>query len=266
MTGTITGIHRYPVKSMLGEDLSAGEFTGRGLAGDRVYAATAGDVVASAKHPRKWGPLLGCRGTTVDGRTRVRLPDGAELDAGSAELDVRLSALLGRPVRLSGTPPEEPVLERAVPEVEDRPGHAVVDATGTAITSGRTAAGTFFDFGPVHLVTTASLRGIGQPDGAARFRPNLVADVDGPGFPEDDWVGRTLRIGPARFEVIVPTPRCVVPTLAHGDLPADPSVLRTVAREHRVQVLSLGRLACVGVYLRVVEPGVVRLGDTVVVG
>ncbi|GIG59448.1 molybdenum cofactor biosysynthesis protein [Longispora fulva] len=264
MTGTILEIRRYPVKSMLGERLPAGELTPRGLAGDRVYAATAGDTVCSAKHPRKWGQLLTCTANTVDGATRVRLPDGTEHAAGAPELDARLSTLLGRPVALSAVPPAVGVLERAVPEVEDRPARAVVDGTGAAITTGRTAAGTFFDFGPVHLVSTASLAEVGYPGDAARFRPNLVVAADGPGFPEDEWVGRTVRIGStARLEVLVPTPRCVVPTLAHGDLPADPSVMRTVAAEHRVQVLDLGKLACMGIYLKVVEPGPVRVGDRV---
>jgi uncharacterized protein YcbX len=44
MTTTVTGgssvgaIWRYPVKSMLGEELNAAEVTGRGLLGDRQFA------------------------------------------------------------------------------------------------------------------------------------------------------------------------------------------------------------------------------------
>ncbi|MFF5370117.1 hypothetical protein [Streptomyces sp. NPDC013187] len=37
--------------------------------------------------------------------------------------------------------------------------------------------------------------------------------------------------------------------------------MRTVADEHRIAVLGLGRLSCVGAYLDVVEPGTVRVGD-----
>jgi hypothetical protein len=40
--------------------------------------------------------------------------------------------------------------------------------------------------------------------------------------------------------------------------------MRAVAREHRVPVLGLGPLSCVGVYLDVVRPGLVRVGDPVV--
>lgn len=47
------------------------------------------------------------------------------------------------------------------------------------------------------------------------------------------------------------------------ELPDGTALMRTVAREHRVPVLDLGRLSCVGVYLDVLEPGAVRVGDPV---
>jgi uncharacterized protein YcbX len=46
---------RYPVKSMLGEELNASNVTERGLAGDRAYALvdSADGKIASAKNPRQ---------------------------------------------------------------------------------------------------------------------------------------------------------------------------------------------------------------------
>ncbi|MFG2811197.1 MOSC domain-containing protein [Streptomyces massasporeus] len=70
-------------------------------------------------------------------------------------------------------------------------------------------------------------------------------------------------MGEALFRVLVSTPRCVVPTLRHDELKADPGIMRAIAREHRIPVYDLGRLACFGVYLDVLEPGTVRLDDTV---
>lgn len=73
-------------------------------------------------------------------------------------------------------------------------------------------------------------------------------------------------MGEALFRVLVPTPRCVVPTLGHDELRADPGIMRAIAREHRIPVFDLGRLACLGVYLEVLEPGRVRLGDSITTG
>ncbi|XUL93693.1 MOSC domain-containing protein [Streptomyces galilaeus] len=274
--GTVAALYRYPVKSMVGEAVIGVAVTERGLSGDRGYAVLDGTgAVGSAKHPRKWGELLRCRSRLDDsGVVRVVLPDGTSLPVEDPDLDGELTKLLGRQVFLSAVVPEDSRLERAVPAYEGGVPDSVresatVDVTGESITTGRVAPGTFFDFGRVHLVTTAALdrmRAV-HPAGdfdARRFRPNLVVDtLGGPGFPEDAWVGSCLRVGEALFRVLVPTPRCVVPTLGHDELPPDPGIMRAVAREHRVPVFDLGRLSCLGVYLDVVEAGTVRVGDPI---
>jgi uncharacterized protein YcbX len=69
-----------------------------------------------------------------------------------------------------------------------------------------------------------------------------------------------------RMVGVVPTPRCVVPTLAQGpDLPEDREVMRRVARQNRVPVFDLGRLTCVGAYASVERTGPIRHGDVVMV-
>ncbi|OQR59677.1 MOSC domain-containing protein [Streptomyces maremycinicus] len=274
--GTVAALYRYPVKSMLGEAVTTVVVTEGGISGDRAYAVLdETGAVGSAKHPLKWGALLRCRGRLEEsGVVQVVLPDGAALAVEDPELDARLSKLLGRPVFLSAAVPEHSRLERAVPEYEGGVPDSVrdtaaVDETGVSVTTGSVARGTFFDFGRVHLVTTASLarmRGV-YPAGdfdARRFRPNLVVDTDGgPGFPEDAWPGSRLRVGEALFRVVVPTPRCVIPTLGHDELPADPGIMRAVARVHRVPVFDLGRLSCLGAYLDVLQAGTVRVGDAI---
>ncbi|SFN95457.1 hypothetical protein SAMN04487980_104011 [Streptomyces sp. cf124] len=275
--GTVTALRRYPVKSMLGEALMSAAVTERGLRGDRVSAVLDDTgTVGSAKHPRKWGPLLLCRSRLTSTDTVVvELPDGIILSAGDPDLDARLSKLLGRHVSLSDTPRQHGgTLERAVPEYEGGVPDALrstatTDATGVAITSAQVAPGTFFDYGTVHLVTTAALARLRatHPTGdfdPRRFRPNLVVDTPNwPGFPEDAWIHSHLRSGEALFRAVVPTPRCVIPTLAQEELPADPGIMRAAAREHRIPVFDLGRLSCVGIYLDVLEPGTVRIGDSV---
>ncbi|MEU5537551.1 MOSC domain-containing protein [Streptomyces sp. NPDC020362] len=273
--GTVTAICRYPVKSMLGEALASVTVTHTGLSGDRTHAVLdQSGAIGSAKHPRKWEQLLSCRSLLTDGIVEVELPDKVTLPAGDPDLDARLSTLLGRQVSVSASAPAHSTLERAVPDYEGGVPDVVratasVDETGEMVTVGKVAPGTFFDYGRVHLVTTSSLARLKtvHPVGDAdprRFRPNLVIDTgDKPAFVEDSWQGRRLRVGEAVFRVLVPTPRCVVPTLGHGELKADPGIMRAITREHRVPVFDVGRLACFGVYLDVLEPGPVRLGDSI---
>ena len=283
--GEVVWLGRYPVKSMLGEEPDSIEVEPDGVRGDRRYALVDEEtgLVASAKHPRRWGALLTMSAAYRDGRLTVTLPDdgtvraatgaSAGASAGGGDVDDRLSRALGRRVRLTDRRPEGATLERLTPEGE--PG------AGT-MTRGLVAAGTggasFVDFGAVHLVTTATLDALGgaHPRGsvdARRFRPNVVVRMlDGTPFAENGWPGRTLAIGDgASLRVVVPTPRCVVPTLAQRPagvdsdavLAGDPEVLRAAARLNRVPVPDLGVLTCVGAYADVETPGRIRLGDLV---
>lgn len=273
MTGRLAGIRRYPVKSLLGEELDAVEVDVAGLAGDRRLALvhrTTGRV-ASAKNPHRWRALLGLRATGGDpDPVRITLPDGRTIAPDADATDEVLSRLLGEPVRLTGTVPAGAVIERSRPEAVLAEGVA----TAVPVDEGRLGAaappGSFVDFAPVHLVSTATLDRIGAavPAGMvdpARYRPNLVVATAGAGFEENDWVARDLHIGDGLvLRVVAPTPRCAVPTLAHGDLPGDPDALRAPARLNRVVPLpGLAAQPCVGAYAQVVRPGRVRLGDPV---
>jgi uncharacterized protein YcbX len=118
-----------------------------------------------------------------------------------------------------------------------------------------------FDTMPLSLLTTQALAGLGRLVGtglaAGRFRPNLLVDApdDGcPGFPEDAWVGRVLRIGGLRMRVDQHDLRCVVPDIDPVTLRRDPAILRTIARERGNRF---------GVYGSTVEPGRVAVGDLV---
>src|SRR5919197_684251 len=63
--GTVISLWRYPVKSMLGEEVPTAQVRHHGLLGDRAYALLdhADGKVATAKNPRKWPHLFAFRAT-----------------------------------------------------------------------------------------------------------------------------------------------------------------------------------------------------------
>jgi len=83
------------------------------------------------------------------------------------------------------------------------------------------SGGAFFDLGAVHLLTTASLKKLGElyPEGSfdpSRFRPNLVLELDSVevGFVEVNWLGGNLCLGDqVVLEVTESVARCVMTTL-----------------------------------------------------
>ncbi|MFE4519140.1 MOSC domain-containing protein [Kitasatospora sp. NPDC056783] len=258
MTGTVERLWRYPVKGLLGEELDRADVTGRGLVGDRERALLdlATGRVASGKHPRLWAALLGYTATTTaDGGTVITGPDGG----GTDERD--LSEALGREVALITERPPGATVERAVPE--EVLARGITAETGFTVNElGRAAPdGGFFDFAPLHLITTSTLRATGSE--AERYRPNLVIRTRGEGYVENDWVGRELAIGPTlRLRILAPTPRCAVPTLRHGPLPRRPEALRIPAERNRVVPLAgMPALPCAGVYAQVLVTGAIRVGD-----
>jgi uncharacterized protein len=284
MLGTVTRLRRYPVKSMLGEDLVAGDVSRAGLAGDRRLAVVSRRTgkIASAKYPRLWRDLLTLSARALGGAgpavaALITLPDGKTVASTDADVDDVLSRLLNEPVTLTSVPPPGASLDRAVPEAVLRDGiTAPVEARLVEIGAGA-PPGTFVDFAPLHLLTSATLDRIAElsPYRRAhleRYRPNVVIGTGAAGFTENDWLGRDLRIGADLvLRVIARTPRCAIPTLAHGELPRDAEALRVLARHNRVSPLlqagpelpQAGPEPCAGVYAEVLQPGRISTGDPV---
>jgi len=167
------------------------------------------------------------------------VPSASRCRKARPSVDAILSDLLDQPVTLTATPAPGAALDRAVPEAVLRDGiDAQVPAELMEIGGGG-PPGSFVDFAPLHLLTTSTLDRIAElsPDGRAdleRYRPNIVIRTAAPGFTENDWFERILRVGENLvLRVIARTPRCAVPTLAHGPLPRDPDALRVLARPAR---------------------------------
>jgi uncharacterized protein YcbX len=273
MLGTVATLRRYPVKSMLGEEVGASEVSLVGLARDRRLAVISRRTgkVASAKYPRLWRDLLTLSAQALDHDViRITLPGGKTVWSTDADVDTILSELLNEPVTLTDTRPPAASLDRAVPEAVLRAGiNAQVPFEVSEMGTG-SPPGTFVDFAPVHLLTTSTLGRIAElsPYRTARlerYRPNIVIRTAATGFTENDWLERILRIGDElTLRVIARTPRCAVPTLAHGDLPRDAEALRVLAQHNRVEPLeSHDPEPCAGVYAEVLNPGRIRTGDLV---
>jgi uncharacterized protein YcbX len=276
----VDAVFRYPVKSMLGTRVEQAQVGVSGLAGDRGWALIDLQTgkVASAKQPRLWRCLLQLRAECHAGAggaepaVTITLPDGTSVRAGGPGANQVLTEFVGRPVALRRGREPGAGIDRAVPEEVLAHGTGAEVAFESLELSQEAPGDSFLDYAPVHLITTATLAEISGAAGTTPhprvFRPNLIlATPEMSGYAENDWVGQQLAIGgQVRLEIFLPTPRCAVPTLAHGQDPGDPQVLRTLARNNRIPIEGSGLQTCAGVYAKVITPGQVRAGDKVHIG
>jgi uncharacterized protein YcbX len=278
--GVVREIWRYPVKSMGGERIERTALGPLGIPADRGWALrdeAAGEIRGAKKLPA----LLGCTaryreepaGAGVP-HADIVLPDGTRTATDDPEVGARLSALLGRRVTLwARRPPDDrDHYRRGLPDHADfdtelreifgrLPEEPLPDLSvfPPEIFEFTSPLGTYFDAATIHLVTTASLAALGSGDrtDTRRFRANVVVETraDLSGLVESGWADRAIAVGDATLRGQVPTPRCVMVTLAQPGLPKDPSVLRTIVREGGQNL---------GLYAAVEAAGGVAVGDPVV--
>jgi uncharacterized protein len=263
--GRIVSIWRYPVKSMLGEELNSSYVTERGLIGDRTYALIDQETgeVPSAKNPRKWGTLFDFYATFIDPLKdvgnippiRITFPDGTQIFSDQGDVDDTLSKIIGREVRLMRANLDKPIYEEYWPDIEGL-------AQREKVTDEAMPPQTFFDIAVIHILTTSTINRLRElyPEGrfeVRRFRPNIVIE-SGSGekdFIENLWVGKKLAIGEETIVKITgPCTRCVMTTLPQADLPRDLGILHTVTRYNQVHA---------GVYASVHRGGTIHRGDRV---
>ena len=276
--GTVFSLWRYPVKSLMGEELVLAQVRDYGLVGDRSYAIldNSDGKVATAKNPRKWPTLFSFKAACIEvvdshekmPPVRITLPDGTVITSEQVDLNQALSKAFNREVtllvtdegRVRGVQSSLPTSwtansEEYWPDMDGR------DHRDT-VTDFTLPTGTFFDAARVHLLTTSTLNQLREsyPEGdfaVQRFRPNIVVDVAGEpkGFSENSWIGHTLAIGnDVRLNITGPCGRCVMTTLPQGNLPKDPGILRTALQHNDGNV---------GVYAEVVQGGTICPGDRI---
>ncbi|MCG5469593.1 MOSC domain-containing protein [Micromonospora sp. LAH09] len=268
----LTSIHTYPVKGCHRLDHDGAFVQPWGLAGDRRWMVVDADGVGVTQ--RETTRLVGLRATVRPGGLSLRADGQPDLDVpeptGAAPVAVRtfrsrdltvpalpagpaaddwLGTLLDRPVRLVWL--GQPTRHVAAGSREHDTGDQV----------------SFADVYPLLLANTASLDALNdwlaeageEPVPMTRFRPNLVVD-GASAWAEDDWAGRSLRIGDLRFRAAGPCGRCVVTTTDQDTGVRTKEPLRTLGRHRNVQQKIL-----FGLHLVPIDSGPLTVGAPVVI-
>ena len=229
--GRVVGLWRYPVKSMGAETLAEADVSWHGLLGDRRWAFVRDNA---AQNGFPWLTLRDC-----------------------AEMSQYFPSFTN-PLR----PDTSPTVVRS-------PAGNVFDVADPALAFELYPQGAWlirqsrgvFDTFPLSLITTQTIHKLGEIVGdrldVQRFRPNILVEAaDNVAFPEDEWVGRVLRIGGLRMRIDKRDGRCVVITIDPETAERSPAILRAVADE---------RQGCLGVYGTTVDPGQIAVNDTVLI-
>jgi hypothetical protein len=114
------------------------------------------------------------------------------------------------------------------------------------------------DCRPLSIFGVQSARRLGEETGISvdkrRFRANIYLDL-AEGFAEDEFVGRSIRIGPKVIVAVLERdPRCMMITLDPDTGEKEPALLKKVAQAHS---------GMAGVYGAVLMQGMVHKGDPV---
>lgn len=283
--GQVMELWRYPVKSMGGERIPEASLVTGGLAGDRHWAVKERQI----RTGKQWPALLKLRarylrepgaddyGTQV-AHVELTSPDGSRCRSDEPRIDEWLSSQIAKPARLLAREPAtrrehyrragaisvaEIEAEIALQPGESMPSYESVPTDLLALLGEyATPPGFYYDAYPLHLLTTDSLRFLGERSGldtdVRRFRPNLLVrpDAEAAALTELDWVGRDLAVGAAVLRIESRTVRCTMPSRAQPllGLEEQKSMTRAIV-DHVKREL--------GVNVRVIRAGRVREGDTV---
>ncbi|HEX3296661.1 MAG TPA: MOSC N-terminal beta barrel domain-containing protein [Nocardioides sp.] len=247
----LIGLWRYPVKSLRGESLDSARVEDDGLVGDRRWGIRdqrTGRILTARRRPE----LLEAAASYDGDEPLIVLPDGRYATGPGSDTDRMLSEWVGSPVSLVASAGSDPGRAEFFADATDDTSEAIEFTMPES---------RYVDAAPLLVLTTASLHAgrVLHPDGIwdpRRFRPNLLIDLDGDGWVEDGWVGRTLRIGSVRLQPTEQCVRCTMVTRAQPGLECDVDVFRTLARHHGARF---------GVWTEVLTTGRIAVGDATAV-
>ena len=244
-------IWRYPVKSLQGESLDSTEVTDV-IPGDRGWGIIdnqTGYLLSAKRVPR----LLEGQAWIIRDHCVLTI-DRNEFSSEEDKINEKLSDWLERPVTLSK--PNAGETRNIEIEWDDGTAEILQDPD---VFEFSTAPGWFFDSSSsLNLIGSATLdfleKRVGPGSGdVRRFRPNLLVETQKP-FEENDWVGKSLRIGTVEAFVKKRTDRCIVITREIGEFSASRSTLRFLSEYHDREA---------GINMDPTQPGVIRTGDAV---
>src|ERR1700687_3809812 len=163
IAGSVLSVLRYPVKSMMGEELIAADVMEGGLVGDRAYALIDNSTgkIASAKNPLKWARLFDCHASFVEPPRKghpmppvwIMLPDGSDVTSDQPNANAVLSRFFEREVTLAKTAPDSPALEEYLPDIAGLAHREPVTDESIALSAPK---GSFFHYAVAHVTTTVT--------------------------------------------------------------------------------------------------------------
>lgn len=238
MIGRLTGIARFPVKSMAGEELAHARLATYGVHGDRMHAFIDEGIEGWDRYltARDLPKLLSYQASYEVGEigdeivlpsVQVTAPDG-RVHAWNEQLLAEI----------------QPQTKRAITMLRCEPDSESLMAV---------------DSGGLLMITDRTLRRLenllGYPVDRRRYRANLVVALEEDDPMEDEaLIGQQLVIGDAIVEIVEACERCMMITIDPDTLERDPAILKKVND-------GMGMLF--GLYASVVQPGEVRTGDSV---
>jgi len=238
LRGRVVSLHRWPVKSVGGEEVSALVVDGRGAAGDRTHALYDDFQDAPRRLTARQAPRMLL--------WHASYPDVAD-DA--LDLDAPPLPVLTAPDGGGSWRWDDPDLVAALS-----------DDLGRAVTLRRDVRGQQ-DLGDTLLLTsTATHAAVDAALGGLdlrRWRTNVHVEFDDvPAYAEERWEHGAATAGGVPLQLLHPCLRCVIPTRDPDTAVKRGEVLRWLTRE---------RAGIFGINARPTASGVLRVGDVVTV-
>jgi hypothetical protein len=255
--GVVESLWRYPVKSMSGEQLPEAFMGFSGIYGDRCFAFT--NSAAPKGTPYLTGSL---QNQMVRYRPCFRYPERAAAPPNLAEavsIAPGMTPANGEEddLTLDVVTPSGRVLAIEDPALVELLGEGISKTSQLKLVRSDRA---MTDCRPISLISLETIRQVeaelAVPLDKRRFRANVYASLtSNRGFEEDEFIGRTLRIGARAVMVILERdPRCKMISLDPVTGEHNPAILRKVAQAHD---------ACAGVYCAVLVEGMITQGDLI---